>query len=348
VTVIEAERPGPTVLLDSAIHGNHKAFGRLIEPHRGELKLHCYRMTGSLHDAEDLIQETLLRAWRGLGSFERRGSFRAWLYRIATNVCLNALASRASASRLLPELCGPASEQMPQGGSATEVAWLEPYPDSALDRVMDMTPGPDSRYEMREAVQLAFIAAIQFLPPPQRAVLLLRDVLGWSSIEAAHLLETSVASVNSRLQRARTTIAQQLKDGRARVNRSTSERERDLLDRYVRAWEAVDLESFVALLKHDAIYSMPPWREWYQGRESIRRFFETVWRSGSYADFRITSIRANGSPAFAVYARKPGSSEWQAHSIQHLVLHGDAIAVLTGFKDPNLFSPFGLPLALPS
>ena len=181
-------------------------FQHLAEPYRQELQLHCYRMLGSLHDAEDLVQETLLRAWRGLDRFEGRTALRGWLYRIATNTCLDALADRARARRVLPEAHGSPSQRRPLGGPATEIAWLEPYPDTAHDGLADTAPGPEARFEMSEAVQLAFVAAIQHLPPRQRAVLLLCDVLGWSATETARLLDASVASVNSALQRARATL----------------------------------------------------------------------------------------------------------------------------------------------
>jgi RNA polymerase sigma-70 factor (ECF subfamily) len=189
-------------LLQRARAEDRDAFQRLAEPHRAELQLHCYRMLGSLHDAEDLVQETYLRAWRGIERFEARTSFRRWLYRIATNACLNALASRKSSRRVLTDTRGVPSDHMP-GEPANDIAWLEPYPDAALEAIADAAPGPDARYELREAVQLAFIAAIQLLPPRQRAALLLRAVLGWSAAEVARLLDASLPSGNSALQRAR-------------------------------------------------------------------------------------------------------------------------------------------------
>src|SRR5262245_50225014 len=221
-------------LLDAARSGDREAFQHLAEPYRRELQLHCYRMLGSLHDAEDLVQETYLRAWRGLHRFEGRGSFRGWLYRIATNTCLGALARRPSARRVLPQAHGPPAEQPPDGRPATETAWLEPYPDAALEGIPDPAPGPAARYELREAVQLAFVAAIQHLPPRQRAVLLLRDVLGWPAAETARLLDASVASVNSALQRARATLEKRLPTGRQSTLRVPDERQRALLERYLR------------------------------------------------------------------------------------------------------------------
>jgi RNA polymerase sigma-70 factor (ECF subfamily) len=289
---------GPT-LLDRARRGDRDAFEHLAEPYRRELQLHCYRMLGSLHDAEDLVQETFLRAWQGLDRFEGRASFRGWLYRIATNACLNALASRASARRVLPETQGPPSDQMPEGRPATEIAWLEPYPDAALEGLADAVPGPEARYEMHEAVQLAFVAAIQHLQPRQRAVLLLHDVLGWSATETARLLDASVASVNSTLQRARATLEKQFPAGRPSAPPAPDDRQRELLERYVRAWESADLDSFVALLREDAVLSMPPWRQWYHGRAAIRAFFAWAWRTACDGPFRLVPTAANRQPAFA-------------------------------------------------
>src|SRR6266446_203480 len=225
-----------------------QAFERLAEPLRRELKLHCYRMLGSLHEAEDAVQETYLRAWRSSGSFDGRGSFRAWLYRIATNACLDALAGRKHAQRLLPDQRAPATAEMPDGTPATDVAWLEPYPDSDLEGIADDAPNPEARYTSRQAVQLAFVAVIQHLAPRQRAVLLLCDVLGWSAAEAATLLGGSVASVNSALQRSRETLARHHAAGRPPADAPTDPGQKKLLGRYVQAWEALDLEGFVSLL----------------------------------------------------------------------------------------------------
>src|SRR5215475_10829511 len=234
------------------------AFERLSEPLRREIKLHCYRMLGSLHEAEDLVQESYLRAWRSFESFEG-GSFRAWLYKIATNACLNALESRRSALRFLPDQRAPATTEMPNGIPATDVAWLEPYPDSNLEGIADDAPNPEARYTSREAVQLAFVAAIQELPPRQRAALLLCDVLGWAAAEAATLLGGSTASINSALQRARDTLGKRYPDGRPPVPPRPSAAQQELLDRYLETWESHDLDGFVALLKEDATLTMPPW-----------------------------------------------------------------------------------------
>ena len=339
------ERPHEAALLASAKGGDRRAFQQLTEPRRRELLVHCYRMLGSFHDAEDLVQETLLRAWRGLKGFDGRASTRYWLYRIATNACLNALATRASAGRVLPETESPATEQMPDREPATDIAWLEPYPDSALEQIADDAPGPDARYEMREAVQLAFIAAIQLLPPRQRATLLLTDVLGWSAAESARLLDSSVAAVNSALQRARTTLEERPAGRPPRVAVAASEEQRALLERYVRAWESTDVDGFTALLKEDAVMSMPPWRQWYRGRAAIAAFFVFTGRPGGHAPFRIVPTAANRQPAFAFYSRWQ-SPEWRFHSVQLLTLHGDTISAMTSFVMPPLASVFGLPAVL--
>ena len=317
-----------------------EAFQRLAEPYRRELQLHCYRMLGSVQDAEDLVQETFLRAWRGFAAFEGRSSFRNWLYRIATNACLNALASRAVARRLLPEALGPPAGSPPEGAPASDVAWLEPYPDALMEGVPDAAPGPEARYEMHEAVQLAFVAAIQHLPPRQRAVLLLHDVLGWSASETAGLLESTVASVNSALQRARATLELRQPGGRRGAQPQPDERQRALLERYVRTWEDRDLDGFVALLREDVVLAMPPWPQWYLGRAAVREVFARVWRG---ARFRIVLTAANRQPALAMYARGGSEPEWEAHAIQVLSFRGDAVATLTTFRDPRLFTRFGLP-----
>src|SRR6266700_6103621 len=335
--------------LHAAQAGDEQAFQALIEPFRRELLVHCYRMLGSLDDAEDLVQETFLRAWRGFDRFEGRASLRSWLYRIATNACLNALAGRRSAGRVLPDSQGPPADRMPEGEPATEIAWLEPYPDSALEGIADTAPGPDARYEMQEAVQLAFVAAIQHLPPRQRAVLLLHDVLRWSAAETAGLLDASVASVNSALQRARATLEKRFPTGRPSAQPAPDDRQRALLDRYVRAWEGADLDGFVALLREDAVLSMPPWGQWYAGREAIRAFAAWAWdRHGPEpARFRLVPTAANRQPAFGLYVRGAEGVELRAHTIQVLTLQDDAIGALVYFRDVRLFDAFGLAAVLP-
>jgi RNA polymerase sigma-70 factor (ECF subfamily) len=304
-------------------------------------------MLGSLHDAEDLVQETFLRAWRGRDRFEGRASFRTWLYRIATNACLNALARGSRARRVLPEAHGAAADRMPEGGPATEIAWLEPYPDVALDGIADAAPGPEARYESHEAVQLAFVAAIQHLPPRQRAVLLLRDVLGWSASETAGLLDASVASVNSALQRARATLEQRVPSDQLRAQPAPDDRQRELLERYLQTWEDADLDGFVALLRDDAVLNMPPWPQWYHGRVAIREFFAWAWQRAGQP-VRLVPIGANRQPAFALYHHGPDGRARQAHGIWLLTLQDDSIAALTGFLNPGLFAAFGLPTVLPA
>jgi RNA polymerase sigma-70 factor (ECF subfamily) len=303
-------------------------------------------MLGSIHDADDMVQETLLRAWRGIARFEERASLRSWLYRIATNTCLNALASRASASRILPATDVPPPPGMPGPAPSTEVAWLEPYPDTALEGIPDTAPGPDARYELRESVRLAFIAAIQLLPPRQRAVLLLRDVLGWSAAEAARMLDTSVASVNSALQRARGVLEKRLAKAPSQRDVPT-DAQQALLERYVRAWEQVDVAAFVAILREDAVFTMPPWPHWYRGREAIGAFFTWTARPGGHAPFRLVPTAANGQPAFAFYGRwSGGGAEWRAHSLQVLDVEGDRVVTMTSFVTPSLFASFRLPETL--
>ena len=323
-------------------------FAGLAEPYRRELKLLCYSMLGSVHEAEDLVQEAFLRAWRGRDGFTGHGSFHGWLYRIATNACLDALARRAAPRRVLPDLEAPLPAGMPAGDPATDRLWLEPYPDLELAGIADAAPGPHARYEMREAVRLAFVAVIQQLPPRQRAVLLLCDVMGWAAGETADLLGGSLASVNSALQRARATLAKQYSGGRPAMQPSTDDRQRALLDRYVHAWEHQDLDGFVALLQADATYAMPPWRQRYRGREAIRAFFGIAWTF--YGSFRLVPTSANRQPALAVYSRGKSGAEWHAHSIHLLDAEDDAITCLTAFVrplGPTLFASFGLPAVFP-
>jgi RNA polymerase sigma-70 factor (ECF subfamily) len=316
-----------------------QTFERLAEPLRREIKVHCYRMMGSLHEADDLVQETYLRAWSSFDRFEPGGSFRAWLYRIATNACLNALESRKSAQRLLPDQLGPASSVLSLGAAATEVPWLEPYPDSDLAGVVDDAPGPEARYAASEAVQLAFVAVIQQLPPRQRAALLLCDVLGWAATEAAALLGGSTASINSALQRGREALARRYPEGRAAVSARRDRVHQELLDRYVKAWEGHDLDGFVALLKEDATLAMPPWPQWYIGRDDIRSLLATVWLTCS--GLRMVPTAANHQPAFAVYESTANGS-WTAHSIHVLELGQGMISALTLFVEPRLFKAFEL------
>ncbi len=318
------------------------AFERIAEPLRREIKVHCYRMMGSLHEAEDLVQETYLRAWRSFDSFAG-GSFRAWLYRIATNACLNALASRKHARRFLPDQLGPASTT-PPGAPATDVAWLEPFPDSNLEGIADASPTPEARYSSRESVKLAFVTAIQELPPRQRAALMLCDVLGWPAVEVAALLGSSTASVNSALQRARETLSKRYPDGRPPHAPQPSPDQAQLLGRYLRAWQAHDADGLGALLKEDASVVMPPWLQWYVGRETIRSFFAEQWKT--CGGLRLVPTAANGQPAFAVYERG-ADGRFAAHSVHVLTLAQDAVSTMTLFLEPRLVAAFGLPTVLP-
>jgi RNA polymerase sigma-70 factor (ECF subfamily) len=312
-----------------------EAFERLAGPHRRHLQLHCYRMLGSLQDAEDAVQETFLRAWRRLETFEGRSSFRTWLYRIATNACLDALDRRPP--RLLPDEYGPPGDpRRAPAPPVTEGVWLDPYPDALLELLEDAEPGPEAVYDVRESVRLAFVAALQHLPPRQRAVLLLRDVLGWSAAEVAGLLEVSVVSVNSSLQRARATLSK-----RAPTRDPTPAAvERSLLDRYVRAWNEADVDALVALLKEDATLTMPPVPSWFRGRAAIAAFLSTTpfgeeWRGR----LRVVPTGANGQPACAVYERAEDGVD-RPFAVMVLTLDGGSIAAITGFTERRLFPLF--------
>lgn len=323
------------------------ALEQAFERHRRELQLHCYRMTGSVLEAEDLVQETLLRAWMGRATYAGRASVRAWLYRIATNVCLDAVARRKR--RLRPADYGPPEDpDQAARPPVTETLWLEPYPDALLEGLVDLA-GPEAQIESREAVELAFIAAVQHLPARQRAALLLHDVLGWTAAETAGLFETSVASVNSALQRARATLRHRIPAGQDgwRVKATSDRAEREIVARYVRAWEAQDVAGLVALLKQDAELSMPPQPSWYCGRDAVGAFLSSNPLSPEWQGrLRLRPTRANGQPAFAVYHREYAAGEFAAFGIMVLRLDGDSIREIAGFIDPRLFPPFGLPAKL--
>ncbi|WP_341677448.1 sigma-70 family RNA polymerase sigma factor [Niveibacterium sp. SC-1] len=319
------------------------SFPSLAEPHRRALKLHCYRMLGSAHEAEDAVQETFARAWHALDGFEGRASLKNWLYRIATNACLDALSRRARQERVLPGQLGPSTSELPPGEPDLDFPWLQPFPDIEVGELADESPGPETRYETRESIRLAFVAAVQQLPPRQRAALILADVIGWPVSEVAALLGGTVASINSVLQRARGTMRSQYGIAPGSHRPPPDEWQRRLVDRYVRAWESADLDGFVGLLKEDASYAMPPWRHWYRGREDIGRFFAEVWRL--YGGFRLLPVGANLQPAFGLYALSPREPIWRAHSLQVLSLGADGIDGLTMFMKPlgpTLFDEFGL------
>ena len=324
-------------LLRAAQAGDEDAFRRLVEPHRAELHAHCYRMLGSLHDAEDALQEALLRAWKGLAGFEGERPLRPWLYRIATNVCLDAIAKRPR--RVLPADHAPPSPPGDGPGAPTvESIWLEPYPDRQLP---SGEAAPDASYEQREAVELAFVAALQHLPANQRAVLILRDVLGFSAREAAEALDTSVASVNSALQRARTTAAERLpaRSQQATLRELGDERVRALVEDYVAAWERRDVDAMVAMLAEDATFAMPPHPHWFRGRDAVVEFLVGTGRP----DLRHVATTASGQPAVAWYLREPGAAGYDPASVEVLALDGPRVREITAFVDPGLFERLGLP-----
>jgi RNA polymerase sigma-70 factor, ECF subfamily len=319
-------------------------FRRIVDDHRGELHAHCYRMLGSLHDAEDALQETLLRAWRGLPDFGGRSSLRTWLYTIATNVCMDILGRRSR--RVLPMDYGPSSAPATTAGEPLiESVWVEPYPDEALG-LPDGPASPDARYEQREAVELAFVAALQHLPATQRAVLILREVLGFSAREVADSLDTSVASVNSALQRARRKVEERLPERSQQATRRSlgDERMRGLIEAYLDAWGRADVEALRALLAEDAVFSMPPWPVWWQGRETIAGFSTTA--TQVCPDTRMVPTRANGQPAVAAYGLDPESGRYTATAIDVFTFEGDAIKEITAFVNPEIFARFGLPAEL--
>jgi RNA polymerase sigma-70 factor (ECF subfamily) len=328
-------------LFDAARAGDQEAFRRLVEPYRGELHAHCYRMLGSLHDAEDALQEALLGAWRGLAGFEHRSSFRSWLYRIATNACLDAIKRRPK--RVLPVDYGPASDpQVDPGEPLVESVWVEPYPDETLG-LDDGYAAPEARYEQREAVELAFIAALQHLPANQRAVLILREVLGFSAREVAASLETSVPSVNSALQRARKSVDDRLPEQsqQATLRSLGDDRVRDLVEAYVDAWARGDVEALHALLAEDVTFSMPPWPSWWRGRDTIAGFAKTAVEV--CAESRTALTRASGQPAVAYYHLDAESGRYLPAALDLLTLEGAWIKEITAFVAADLFPQFGLP-----
>jgi RNA polymerase sigma-70 factor (TIGR02960 family) len=332
-----------TDLIDRARDGDGQAFRELVEPYQRELSVHCYRILGSAQDAEDAMQETLLTAWRGLDGFEQRSSLRTWLYRIATTRSLNAL---RAASRRPPVEWSNRDVEPPEPTRLGEVAWLEPYPDLLLAELPDDAPGPQARYEAREAISLAFITALQLLPPRQRAALILRDVLGFHTSEAAEILQASEQSVASAVKRARATLADQLPPGQheAPPPPPQSPAEQRLVARLTRAFEEGDVDGIVALLTEDAWLTMPPVALEYQGRELAARFFTLVFRQGRR--FRLVATRANGQPAFGVYARDRHTPVLHASGLIVLTLASDRVSMITRF-DASVMPRFGLPRSMP-
>jgi RNA polymerase sigma-70 factor (TIGR02960 family) len=319
--------------------GDEEAFRALIDPHRGELQVHCYRILGSVHDAEDVLQETLLAAWRGLELFDGRSSLRAWLYRIATNRCLNALRDKGRRSREVEPVAEP-----PEPTRRTEPTWLEPYPDALLDTVADASLGPEARYERREAVSLAFVGALQQLPPRQRAVLVLRDVLGFRALEVADMLETSEAAVKGALQRARTALKTRL-PARETEPAPRSPSERELVARFADAVESGDVDRVVALLTADAWLTMPPQPFEYQGHAAIAGFLHD--RAALRGrPLRLVPTRANGQPAFGCYLPDAEGAIARPYGLIALTLEGDRISAITWFGDSRVFGHLGLPQSL--
>jgi RNA polymerase sigma-70 factor (ECF subfamily) len=345
--VVQFADPIEGQLIAAAREGDHEAFRRLTEPYYRELHVHCYRILGSFHDAEDLVQETFLRAWRSLDTFQGRARFRPWLYKIATNACLKALERRPS--RALPQDFGPpADPSLSPSPPAPEIVRLEPYPDMFLGDLQGSSPDPESLYTLRESVELAFLTAIQLLPPRQRAALILRDVLGWRAVEAAGLLGSSVVAVNSALQRARATLAHRHPPaGRDAPHRGSSDAaEASILARYMRAWEDGDMAALATLLREDAILTMPPAPTWFEGREAIAAFFHALCFTEPRKRFRVLRTPANGQPACAPYDWDDDAGYYAFSGIMVLRLEGSLVAEITGFGDPGLFALFSLPKRL--
>jgi RNA polymerase sigma-70 factor (TIGR02960 family) len=330
-------------LIARARAGDGDAFRALTEPYRRELQVHCYRMLGSVQDAEDALQDALLAAWQGIGGFEGRASIRTWLYRIATNRCLNA---RRSASRRPAKEWDMPGVEPPEPTRLGEVIWLEPFPDALLEEATGVPPGPEARYEQAEAISLAFVTALQVLPPRQLAVLLLRDVLGFHANEVADMLDSTVESVNSALKRARASLQRRLPptDEREPAPAPGSPSEQALVADFVRAYESADLDALVALLTDDVFFSMPPIPLEYQGRDVVARLFAGIFGSGRRVD--LVATRANGQPAFGAYLRAPTGIRHGA-GLFVLTLAGERICAFTRF-DSSVLGWFGLPRSFPS
>ena len=330
-------------LIARARAGEGEAFRELTEPYRRELQVYCYRMLGSLQDAEDALQDTLLSAWQGLAGFEGRASIRTWLYRIATNRCLNA---RRSASRRPAKEWDIAEYEPPEPTRLGEIVWLEPFPDALLEGVMDGPLGPEARYEQAESISLAFVSALQVLPPRQLAVLVLRDVLGFHANEVADMLDSTNDSVNSLLKRARANLQRRLPTGadREAAPAPGSPSEQATVAEFVRAYESGDLDALVALLTDDVFLSMPPFPFEYEGRDVATRFYANM--IGSGRRFDLVPTRANGQPAFGAYLRASSGIRYGT-GLLVLTLTGDRISSVTRF-DTSVLPWFGLPRSLPS
>jgi RNA polymerase sigma-70 factor (ECF subfamily) len=323
-------------LLEAAQRGDEDAFRRLVEAHRGELHAHCYRMLGSLHDAEDALQDALLRAWRGLPRFEGRSSLRSWLYRIATNTCLDSIAKRPK--RVLPVDYGPASDPHDGPGEPiVESVWVEPYPDETLG-VEDGYAAPEASYEQRESVELAFIAALQHLPANQRAVLILREVLGFAAKEAAEILDTTTASVNSALQRARKAVDERTPEQsqQATMRALGDDGVKEVVRGYVDAWDRGDIDAVVAMLTEDATFAMPPLRTWYGGAD-LPDFLRVGPLSGQWR-WRHVLVRSNGQPALGFYAWNEDRQAYLAFALNVLTLRGNRVSDVVAFINRSIES----------
>jgi len=331
-----------TDLITRARTGDSEAFRELTEPYRRELQAHCYRMLGSLQDAEDALQETLLAAWQGLGEYEGRASIRTWLYRIATNRCLNAL--RSANRRPAKEWDMPEVEP-PEPSRLGEVVWLEPYPDALLEGFINIPLGPDARYQQTEAISLAFVTALQVLPARQRAVLILREVLGYQANEVADMLDSTVESVNSALKRARAALRRRLPptNDREPPPAPDARAERALVAQFVRSWESGDVDALVALLTADVSVSMPPIPLEYHGRDIVARFCASLMRRRSHD---LVPTRANGQPAFGAYLRAAAGGIRHGTGLFVLTVTGDRICAMTHFES-SVLPWFGLPRSLP-
>jgi RNA polymerase sigma-70 factor (ECF subfamily) len=335
---VDANLTGATAtersLLEAARRGDEDAFRRLVEPHRTELYAHCYRMLGSVHDADDALQDALLRAWRGLAGFEGRSSLRSWLYRITTNACLDLIARRRK--RALPRDHGPAAGPNDElGEPVTESVWVEPYSDHLLE---EGYASPAAEYERRESVELAFIAALQHLPATQRASLILRDVLGFSAREAAEVLETTVASVNGALRRARKAVRERLpgRSQQATLRALGDDGIRQVVERYINAWERGDVDAILAMLAEDATFTMPPLPAWYRGRVAIAGFLT---RFALQDRWRLLPARANGQLAFGCYAWEEEKKCYTGLTLDVLTLDGSRVTEVTAFVSPHTSGP---------
>jgi RNA polymerase sigma-70 factor, ECF subfamily len=344
------DRSGPRhtgmddTIVVAAQAGDHAAFGLLTEPYRRELQVHCYRMLGSLEDAEDAVQETYLRAWTRLDSFAGRGTLRAWLYSIATRACLDAL-RRRKARRWPPDVAAP-SDPRDYPAPPADVLWLQPYPDSLLAAPAPSDAEPEAAVTSKETIELAFLASIQRLPARQRAVLILREVLDWSAGETGEALDMTVVAVNSALQRARTTLAEYLPADRNQWTARSSDDERAVLTRLIGAWERSDTSALVSLLRADARLVMPPRPTWFAGRDAIEVFLREHVFGSMGTGWRLHATAANRQPAFALYHREGEVPEHRPFAIGVLHLHDGEIDELAMFGQPELFGRFGVPAAL--